>query len=248
MAKLSLIGIASGNPDHLTGQARRAIQDAELILVPSKGPQKSDLADLRLQIVDALRPGEDVVALFNMPKRRDGIPYLEAVDLWHDEIANIWAGKIADHEGVNHVALLVWGDPSLYDSTLRIASRISPAPEIEVVPGLTSLQLLTAVHAIPLNDLGKPVMITTGRQLTENGWPEDTDCVAVMLDGDRAFRNFADQDVEIWWGAYLGMPNEILKSGVLKNVSAEINETRTRAREQHGWIMDIYLMRRMNDA
>ena len=49
------------------------------------------------------------------------------------------------------VALMVWGDPALYDSTLRIARRLTPCPRLRVVPGITAVQALTAAHAIPLN-------------------------------------------------------------------------------------------------
>jgi len=65
-----------------------------------------------------------------------------------------------------------------------------------------------------------------------------------MLDGEDTWRRFADQDVDIWWGAYLGTPDEILIAGRLKDVSEEIHRVRTAARERNGWIMDTYLMRR----
>ena len=63
--------------------------------------------------------------------------------------------------GQGIVALLVWGDPSLYDSTLRIAARLNPAPAITVIPGVTSMQVLTAGHAIPVNEVGAPFTVTT---------------------------------------------------------------------------------------
>ena len=50
--KLTLIGIGTGNPDHLTLQAIRAINAQDLILIPHKGEGKADLADLRRAICD----------------------------------------------------------------------------------------------------------------------------------------------------------------------------------------------------
>jgi precorrin-6A synthase len=244
MATLSLIGIGTGNPDHLTGQAKRAIADADLILIPHKGRGKSDLADLRQRIVAQIRPLDDAVVLFDMPVRNPVLPYLEAVEGWHDEIANIWAVNIARHPTAENIALLVWGDPSLYDSTLRIAARLSPMPRIDVIPGLTSLQILTAAHAIPLNTVGGAVAITTGRRLRNGGWPVGADTVAVMLDGDCAFQTLEPANIEIWWGAYLGMPEQILLAGSLEEIVPEIFRTRADARTSHGWIMDIYLLRR----
>ena len=146
------------------------------------------------------------------------------------------------------MALLVWGDPSLYDSSLRIGERLSDAglvARVSVVPGLTSLQLLTAAHAIPLNTVGAPVHLTTGRRLRDEGWPAGVDTVAVFLDGGCAFTTLPPDNLRIYWGAYLGMPQEICLAGAVADVGDEIVATRAAARERHGWIMDVYLLRRM---
>ena len=189
MQTLTLIGIGTGQPEHLTGQARAAIQHADLILIPHKGEDKADLAHLRQSIVAALRAdAATCTALFDMPLRDPAIPYLDRVEHWHDQIAEVWTATIAAHPQARSVALLVWGDPSLYDSTLRIAARLDPQPQIKVIAGITSLQLLTAAHAIPLNTVGGPVTITTGRQLRDHGWPDGAETVAVMLDGACAFQ------------------------------------------------------------
>jgi precorrin-6A synthase len=135
----------------------------------------------------------------------------------------------------------------LYDSTLRIAARL-PGVAVQVVPGITSLQVLTAAHAIPLNALAAPVVITTGRQLRVGGWPAGADTVVVMLDSGGAFTTIDPAGVMIWWGAYVGMPEQVLIAGPLAEVGAQIMAERARLRAAHGWIMDIYLMRRGNDV
>lgn len=244
MQSLTLIGIGSGQLDHLTGQARTAIGQADLILIPHKGAEKADLAHLREQIVRALRPNDPCTALFEMPERDAKISYLDRVAQWHDQIADAWTRTIAQHPEADHVAVLVWGDPSLYDSTLRIAARLDPKPQIKVIAGITSLQLLTAAHAIALNTVGAPVIITTGRQLRDHGWPDAAETVAVMLDGSCAFQNLDPRSLHIWWGAYLGMENELLISGPVAQVTQQIISTRACAKSEHGWIMDIYLLRK----
>jgi precorrin-6A synthase len=50
--------------------------------------------------------------------------------------------------------------------------------------------------------------------------------------------------VEIYWGAYLGTPDEILLSGPLAEVADEIARVRAAARERKGWMFDTYLLRR----
>ena len=104
-------------------------------------------------------------------------------------------------------AFLVRGNPSLYDSTLRILERLRAKAsfdlEYEVIPGIRpNVQALAAAHKVPLNRIGKSIMITTGRKLVE-GFPNNADSVVVMLDGQSAFKS-VDGDIEIYWGAYIG--------------------------------------------
>ncbi len=80
------------------------------------------------------------------------------------------------------------------------------------------------------------------------GFPGSADSVVVMLDGGDTYKRFADQDIDIYWGAYIGMADEVLVSGKLKDVVDDIERIRTEARRANGWIMDSYLMRRAADA
>ncbi len=108
----------------------------------------------------------------------------------------------------------MWGDPSLYDSTLRIIDHVIQRAnvkfEYEVIPGITSVQALAARHKIVLNGVGESVCITTGRQIAGTGVPRDMENVVVMLDGTNSYKNLVDQDLEIYWGAYVGTDKEIL--------------------------------------
>ena len=156
-----------------------------------------------------------------------------------------WTRAIADAgTSARRIALLIWGDPSLYDSSLRIAARLTQTLSVRVVPGITSLQVLTAAHGIPLNDIGAPFIVTTGRQLRDHGWPAGVDTVVVMLDGGCAFQTLAPDGIRIWWGAYLGMAEQILLHGPLAETGPAILVERARARAVHGWIMDVYLLRK----
>lgn len=247
MMTLSLIGIGCGDPGQLTRAAVQAINAADLVLIPRKGTAKSDLADLRRTIcADVLTNDKTRIAEFDLPVRDAGeADYRKGVDDWHDAVAGTWSQTIADHLGGDgKVALLIWGDPSLYDSSLRIARRLHPLPDIEVVPGITSIQALCAAHALPLNDIGEPFLVTTGRRLREGGWPAGIDTVVVMLDGGTAFQSLDSAGLHIWWGAYLGMADQIIMSGALAEVGTRIVAMRQDARERHGWIMDSYILKR----
>lgn len=247
MLTLSLIGIGCGDPAQLTRAAVAAINAADLVLIPRKGAAKSDLADLRWAIcADVLINQATRIAEFGLPVRDAAeTDYRRGVDDWHDAVAARWSETIASHlQGEGKVALLIWGDPSLYDSSLRIARRLNPLPTIEVIPGITSIQALCAAHALPLNDIGEPFLVTTGRRLREGGWPQGVDTVVVMLDGGTAFQSLDPAGIQIWWGAYLGMPDQIIMSGALAEIGLSIVAARQEARERHGWIMDSYILKR----
>jgi precorrin-6A synthase len=247
---LSLIGIGCGDPGQLTLAAIRAINAADLVLIPRKGEEKSDLAELRQAIcAQVLTNGKTRVVEFDLPRRGSASQdYRAGVDAWHDAVAAAWSREIASHLGAaGRVALLIWGDPSLYDSSLRIARRLDPLPHIEMIPGITSIQALCAAHAIPLNEIGEPFLVTTGRRLREAGWPIGVDTVVVMLDGGAAFQSLDASGLHIWWGAYLGMPNQLVMSGPLAEVGATIAAARQEARARHGWIMDSYVIKRGSD-
>lgn len=243
---LTLIGIGTGNPEHLTLQAIRAINRQDLILIPHKGEGKADLADLRRTIcAEVLTNARTQIVAFDLPVRDEAtLDYRARVDDWHDAIAVAWQGAMARHPGAQKVALLVWGDPSLYDSTLRIAARLNPAPVLEVIPGITSLHALTAAHTMAVNEIGAPFLVTTGRRLRDEGWPPGVDTLVIMLDAGGAFATLDPAGIEIWWGAYVGMPQQIICKGKLAEVGSKIIALRAEARAQHGWIMDIFILRR----
>ncbi|AUM01236.1 precorrin-6A synthase (deacetylating) [Zoogloeaceae bacteirum Par-f-2] len=248
--ELHLVGIGTGNPDHLTLAAIAALNEADLILLPRKGEDKAELIDLRRAICDRVLHRPVRIVEFDLPVRAADGDYLAAVNQWHDAIADAWLHQIATHlPAGGRVALLIWGDPSLYDSSLRIATRVNArrgALAVRVVPGITSVQALTAAHRIALNELAEPVLLTTGRRLRERGWPREADTVVVMLDAACAFQTLDPQALHIWWGAYLGLPQQALACGPLAAVAGDIVRRRAQLRQQHGWIMDIYLLRRMH--
>jgi precorrin-6A synthase len=247
MRKLSIIGIGAGNPDHITVQAIKALGTVDVVFMIGKGDDKSDLAKLRKHICERYgKTPHRIVEAQDPARDRNPTDYGATVREWHAERAALYERMIREElaDG-QHGAFLVWGDPSLYDSTLRIVDQVAAmktvAFELSVIPGITSVQALAAAHKIALNRIGSPVHITTGRKLAE-GMPGDD--VVVMLDGDCAFKSVSDDNTEIYWGAYVGTADEILVSGPLRERGPEIEKRRAEARARHGWIMDTYLLRR----
>lgn len=250
MLTLRVIGIGSGDPDHMTVEAIDALNGADIVLLPRKGTEKADLAELRRDVCRKFLTSKATrIVEFDLPKRdTGGASYLSSVDDWHAAIAATYRDLLTAALPRGGIAsFLIWGDPSLYDSTLRILKRLRRDHgvefSIEVTPGISSVHVLAARHAIPLNTIGNSVLFTTGRKLRE-GVSDIADTIVVMLDGEMSFRNVPADDYDIYWGAYLGLEHEMLLAGPLRDMSDRIVEARTSARKRHGWIMDIYILRR----
>ncbi|MGA2045723.1 MAG: precorrin-6A synthase (deacetylating) [Roseiarcus sp.] len=250
MRKILIIGIGAGHPDHVTVQAVKALNTVDVFFSIDKGPDKDDLARLRREICAAHIVGRAYRTAVAPDPGRDRAPpaYEATVKDWHDRRADLFEAMIAGELGEDETgAFLVWGDPSLYDSTLRIVEAVAGRGAIpfdfEVIPGVTSVQALAAAHRIALNRIGGPVHITTGRNLAAGRTGGDLDNVVVMLDGQNAFEAIAPDGVEIYWGAYVGTEDQILIAGDLRAVGGEIARRRAEARARKGWIMDVYLLR-----
>jgi precorrin-6A synthase len=175
--RVHVIGIGAGDPDYLTVQAIQALNDTQVFFAMDKGEAKSDLVALRRDICARFirEPGYRFVELRDPERAAPSAGqagYREAVSGWHRARAQMWAKAIDDELGPEGVgAFLAWGDPSLYDSTLRILDAVAAEVDIEydVIPGISAVQALTARHRITLNEVGEPVLITTGRQLRARG-------------------------------------------------------------------------------
>jgi precorrin-6A synthase len=250
MRRLKLIGIGAGNPDYITVQAINALKQVDVIFVTDKGEDTADLLHARKDVCQRYMQTKPyrIVEIQDPKRDRSSDSYRAAVAAWHAQRAALYERNIREHLSENECgAFLVWGDPSLYDSTLRIIDQVAALNSVEfeweIIPGITSLQALAARHKIALNEIGEPIHITTGRRLAGEQ-PRNGISVLVMLDGNCAFKELDQDDVDIFWGAYLGTPDEILLSGKLGELSGRIEQVRAQARNEKGWIMDTYLLRK----
>jgi precorrin-6A synthase len=251
MRRLLIIGIGAGDPEQVTVQAINGLNRADVFFVVDKGDDKQDLMLLRQEICERyVRGGSYRIVLIPEPERDRSAPaYRQAVERWRSERAALWSRVIRDELADGGCgALLVWGDPALYDAALAIVEQIVAELEpgeldYEVIPGISSVQSLAARHRVSLTQVGRPLHITTGRRLAADGFPGHCDDVVVMLDARCSFTG-VDPGTEIFWGAYLGTKDEILLSGTVGDVAARIEAARSEARARKGWIMDTYLLRR----
>lgn len=248
--KVLIIGIGAGNPDFVTIQAVNAMNQVDVFFIPNKGVEKEELARVRLEIIERYvrdRPFRTVE--YKAPlRRRGGDDYEGAVSDWHDDVEAAYGKLLMEELDESETgAFLVWGDPTLYDSTMRILDRLKTRGDFEldyeVLPGISSIQALAARHKVALCNIGRSILISTGRSMAAEGFPNNIDSVVIMLNAEKALRT-ADGDLDVYWGAYVGMPDEVLVSGKLKEVIDDIERIRDEARRGKGWIMDTLLMRK----
>ena len=250
MRKLLIIGIGAGHRDHITMQAMKALNEVDVFFAVDKGSDKQDLGRLREEICAIYAAGRSYRVVAAPDPERDRAPadYEAAVRDWHEKRAALFERMFESELGEDQCgAFLVWGDPSLYDSTLRIVADIHARGVVPftyaVIPGVSSVQALAAAHRIALNRIGGPVEITTGRNLRE-GRAGASDDIVVMLDGECSFNSIDPEGLDIYWGAYVGAEDEILIAGDLRKVAGDITRVRAEARARKGWIMDSYVLRR----
>ncbi|WP_277032108.1 precorrin-6A synthase (deacetylating) [Propionimicrobium lymphophilum] len=248
--KISLIGIGSGDPDWVTQAAVKAIEELDVLFVVIKENNLDELVDIRKHILAEHRTTPiKLVELQDPPRPWQTTPdYKKAVATWRAQRLESWSKAVDENLPDGQVCgFLVWGDPSLYESTLAIVKRMIAASdddfELNVIPGISCVLALAAAFQIPLNRQGKSVSISPARPLAK-GIPDYIDDVVVMLDGKQTFSLIDPEGFDIYWAAYLGTPDQILISGDLATVRDEILATRKAAAERKGWMFDTYLLRR----
>lgn len=248
--RIWILGVGMG-PQHVTPEVSNALRTVDYVLAAEKSGDDRLLA-LRRAVVQA-HPGPhgpaEVVALPDPRRDRSaGLTtggYEGAVTDWHDARAAQYAAVLRERGGT--AAFLVWGDPSLYDSTIRVVEKVRDLGvdlDYDVLAGISAPQLLAARHRIVLHEIGRPVHITTGRRLQES--------VACGLDNIVAMLNPAPERIDftglddwtIWWGANLGADGERLIAGRLGDVLSAVADARAAAQEQAGWVMDLFLLRK----
>lgn len=263
--RLRVIGIGPGGPDQVTLEAVAAMRACDWFLVLDKaeavrGGAADPLLALREEML-ARHVGDAavVVRVEDPPRERRAArvgtdaDYRDVVETWHLERTARVAAALRARPG--DVGFLVWGDPAFYDSTLRVLDRVAATLDavgesvvIDVLPGISALQLLAARHRIVLHEVARPLHVTTGRALlaaVEAG----QDNVVVMLNSSvDVLEDPRLADWTIWWGADLGTPAEELVAGPVAGVLEEIRTARERARSAAGWVMDVYLLRASAEA
>jgi len=251
--RVRVIGVGPGDPDQVTIEALNALRSVAFFIVSDKSPRggmPDPLVVARGRLLDRHLGYQPTIVRIEDPARerrpeRTGTQeeYDAVVEAWHEARADGYQAALAEHEG--DAGFLVWGDPAFYDSTIRVLERVRRREgvdfELDVIPGISSIQLLAARHRIVLHEVGEPLHVTTRRRLRE-AIDQGQHNLVVMLNSSIDLDGL--EDWRIWWGGNLGTASEELVAGRVGDVLPEIQLARERARAAAGWVMDIYLLRR----
>lgn len=232
---IKVLGIGMGL-HQITAEVSEALRGCDYVIAASKGDDDALLA-LRREVCEAY--GLPLVAVPDPQRDREPVGdggYVTAVAHWHQARVTAYRQVIEERGGTP--AFLVWGDPALYDSTIRIVRELDA--DYEVYAGISAPQLLAARHRIVLHEVGHPVLITTQRHLPA-AIADGAENIVVMLTS--GFSAEGIEDRQIWWGANLGTPSERLVSGIVREVADEIRIAREAAKAEAGWVMDLFLVR-----
>lgn len=250
--RVRVIGVGPGDPDLVTVEALRAMRSVAYFVVSDKsgrGGMPDPLVEARGRLLDRHLGFEPIVVRIEDPPRerrpeRTGSEeeYAAAVEAWHEARSQGYEEALLAHPG--DAGFLVWGDPAFYDSTLRVLERVRRrgrvAFEVDVLPGISSVQLLAARHRIVLHEVGEPMHVTTRRRLREaiEGGQRN---LVVMLNSSIDLEGL--EDWHIWWGGNLGTASEQLVAGRVGAVLDDVQAARERCRTEAGWVMDIFALR-----
>nr|WP_320191337.1 precorrin-6A synthase (deacetylating) [uncultured Desulfobacter sp.] len=250
--QIKIIGIGLGSPGHLTGHAIEALRQVDVFLVADKGDIKKEMVAARKAICEAfLKPGSYRFVTISDTDRgpdakRGSAEYRKGVQAWRQSRVNRFVNAIKELPPNMIVGFLAWGDPAFYDSLIGIVEEIGEIIplDVRVIPGISAIQALAAENVICLNRVAAPIHITTGRRLLRE-WSAELGTVVVMLDKGLACAQLVARapDLEIIWGAYIGFPWQIIRRGRLADMVQELIPLRKKLRQEHGWMMDTYILR-----
>src|SRR5699024_76027 len=211
-AGVRIIGMGY-HPEHLTAEASRALAGCDYVLAfdkPATRDRPGDDPLLAFRRAVCHHAGVELVTLPDPTRQRDNpAEYTQAVRDWHTARVAACAEVLRTRGGT--AGFLVWGDPALYDSTIRVVA--ATGCPYTVIPGVSAPTMLAARHGIVLHEIGRPVLVTTGRRLADDV-AAGHDNLVVLLDAHLTCGHLTGS-WHLWWGVNLATHSERLVAGPL---------------------------------
>jgi precorrin-2/cobalt-factor-2 C20-methyltransferase len=156
IGRLYGVGVGPGDPELLTLRAYHVLSQVPVIFVPKKSEQSESIAR---SIVANLAPGiETKIVGMVLPMLRDKE---QLKGYWQQAAETIWYHL----EKGEDCAFVNVGDPLLYGTFIHILETLTeshPEVEVEVIPGISSINASAARAMIPLASDDDGIAIISG--------------------------------------------------------------------------------------
>ncbi|MBO8171525.1 MAG: precorrin-2 C(20)-methyltransferase [Bacillaceae bacterium] len=140
------VGVGPGDPELITVKAFRVLKESPVIAYPKKRKGSKSYAHAIAEGYLHEQEKERLGLVFPMTKDRD---ILERE--WHRVVETVWEPLSRGKD----VAFVTEGDPLLYSTfihLMRLMNQCHPEVEIQVVPGISSINGVAARLGLPLAD------------------------------------------------------------------------------------------------
>ncbi len=174
------VGVGPGDPELMTVKAVRLIQQCDLVTYLSSDNGNSMARTIAASALkDRIRPGQQEQAIV-MPMCESR----EVANSVYDEASRLIAGHLDKGE---QVVFLCQGDPFLFGSFSYLYDRLADNYQVEIVPGISSINASAALCGKPLGLLAENIAIISGRRDSDDILQtlRQFDNVAIMKPGRR---------------------------------------------------------------
>ncbi|HET6352797.1 precorrin-2 C(20)-methyltransferase [Streptomyces sp. NPDC002659] len=212
MSRLIGVGVGPGDPELVTVKGVRALQEADVVVVPVMDTLERGRAEATvLHYVGA----EKVVrVVFALNERTDRARREAAWDAAGERVAEL----LRAHDVVSFATI---GDPNVYSTFTYLAQTIGelvPGTAVQTVPGITAMQDLAARSGAVLTEGTEPltlVPVTAGAAVLKGALEGPGTVVAykfgrLAAEVATALRETGRTEGAVW-GSALGLPEESIR-------------------------------------
>jgi precorrin-2/cobalt-factor-2 C20-methyltransferase len=156
IGRLYGVGVGPGDPELLTLRAYHVLSQVPVIFVPLKDEKSKSYA--RSIIDNLVKKSEGKIVGLVLPMLRDKKRLQE---YWHQAADTIWQYLEKGKDG----AFVNIGDPLLYGTFIHIWETLKqshPEIEVEVIPGISSINAAAARAIVPLASNDERIAIISG--------------------------------------------------------------------------------------
>ncbi|MCX7856578.1 MAG: precorrin-2 C(20)-methyltransferase [Deltaproteobacteria bacterium] len=158
MAKLYVIGIGPGDPQLITVKAKNVLEQVRYLFFPKGSEEGASLAKTIVGKIVDLSDKNIEELHFPMAKAKDEDTKSKMHKKWRFAAERI-VTKL--NEGFD-TAFLTLGDPALYGTFFYLMPFISeylPEPDIEIIPGISSISLAFSKLKLPIAQSDERIII-----------------------------------------------------------------------------------------